>query len=172
MSLRGIAASLMMLLLAGSGSGAVAGPAPHAGPFAEGIELAVSAEGLGQDASASPFNFLHIRDLWVRVNVSKLPKTAALHLVFVSPRGETFYETNLYFSKDTRVKSVAPQGGDQPAAVLQASRVPGGFALDQPIPIAGSVFLRYPMPGTWMVQARISGVAETFSTTLEVEVTP
>ncbi len=172
MSMRGIAALLLMMLPAGSGGGAVAGPASHPGPFAEGIDLAVSAEGLGQDASASPFNFLHLRDLWVRVNVSKMPKTAALNLVFVSPRGETFYESTLYFSRDTKVKSVTPLGADHPAVVLQARRLPGGFALDQPIPIVGSVFLRYPMPGTWMVQARISGMAETLTTRMEVEVMP
>ncbi len=166
-----IAGLLLMMLLAGGG-GPVAAPASSAGPFAEGIELAGSAEGLGRDEIASSFNFLHLRDLWVRVNVSRMPKTAALNLVFVSPRGETFYETNLFFSRDAKVRSVNPPGADHPATVLQAKRFPGGFALDQPIPIVGSVFLRYPMPGTWVVQARISGMAESLTTTMQVEVMP
>ena len=159
-------------LLAGFGSVPAAPPSPSAGDFVEGIELAAQEQELAQGATASQFNVMQLRDLWVSVKLGKMPKTATLDLAFISPRGETFYETRLFYSRDSKIKSVRPAGGAAPASVLPARRLPGGYALDQPIPIAGSVFVRYPTPGIWTVRATVSGVEQPMTTTIELQANP
>ncbi len=165
--MRGIGTLLSVYLLAGIGSGQAAAPPRSEGVFVEGIELAAQEQDLARGVASSRFNLMQLRDLWVRVKVARIPKTAAFDLAFISPRGERFYETRLYYSRDPKVSSVRQSGTDQPATVLPARRLPGGFALDQPIPIAGGVFVRYPIPGTWVVRATVTGQDEPLTTTFE-----
>jgi len=163
---------VMLSVATALAGGPPAGNPEAAGRATEGIVLAGSQEGLGHAAMFPSFDLMRLRDLWVRVHVQRMPKTARLDLVLTNPRGEAFYQTSLIFSRDPKVKSAALDGSDHPVTVFPARKVPGGYALDQVIPIMGSVFTRYPAPGTWVVQANVSGLSDTFTATMDFEVTP
>jgi hypothetical protein len=159
----------LMLTLA---MAAAAGHPEAAGRHADGIVMAISQQGLEQAAPFPSFDLMRLRDLWVRLQVQRMPKTARLDLVFTSPRGEAFYQTSLFFSRDPKLTSMSIAGSDHAVTVFPARKVAGGYALDQVVPIAGSVFTRYPIPGTWVVQATVSGLSDTFTATMDLEVTP
>jgi hypothetical protein len=162
----------LLILLAGFGQGRAAGVPKSAGPIEAGIELANSEQGLESGQIVTEFDVFGTRDLWVRVRVPKIDSPTLLNLTFTTPRGDVYYETNSYFSRLPRVTTRRPTGADHPVTVFQARRLPGGYGLDLSIPITGSVFQRYPIPGIWTVRARLSGSNETLSTTVSVRVTP
>ena len=143
----------------------------HAVPFAPTILFASSQSELDTGPLLTEANFARQRDIWIRVMVSRMPPTTLLGLTFITPEGQPFYETNRFFSRLPQVASTVVPGGQRPDVVYQARKVPGGYALDLPIAIAGSVFLRYPSPGNWTVQAKV-GNSERFSRALEVSVNP
>jgi len=161
----------LLWLLPAFAEGAAAAPSAHAVPSVPDIQFASSQPELDTGPLLAEANFAHQRDLWVRVRVAKMPPTTLLGLTFLTPDGQPFYETNRYFSRLPEVASTIVPGGFRPEVVYRARKLPGGYALDLPIAIAGSVFLRYPAPGTWTVQATI-GDAGGISRTLEVSVNP
>jgi len=162
----------LLVLLASFGQGRAAGPPKPTGPIEAGIGLASSEQGLESGQTVKEFDLFGTRDLWIRVKVPKIDSPTLLNLTFTTPRGDIYYETNSYFSRLPRVTTGRPSGADHPVTVFQARHLPGGYGLDQSIPITGSVFQRYPIPGIWTVRARLSGSQETLSTTVSVRVTP
>ncbi len=163
---------IFLALLIGFSPGQAAGPPNPAGPLELGMELASSEKALDSGRVTTEFNLFALRDLWVRVKVPKIGPASLLNLTFTTPRGEVFYETNRFFSHRPQVTTMRLPGQDHPVTVFPAKRLARGFGLDLPIPIAGSVFQRYPHFGAWVVQAKLSGPNETLSTKLEVRVTP
>lgn len=162
---------LTITLLPGVGSAAAPAP-PRGAPRDEGIELSDSAGGLDQGTTSGSFNLMQLRDLWVRVKVSRMPRTAMLTLTFINPHGEVFYETNVLYSHDARAKEVRVQGARHTVTAFPARPVPGGFALDQSIPIGTGVFMRYPQPGTWLIRATLEGHHEALTVRMDLGVTP
>jgi hypothetical protein len=162
---------ILLLLLPVFAGGRAAAPSVAAVPFAPTILFASSQSELDTGPLLTEANFARQRDLWIRVMVSSMPPTTQLGLSFITPEGQPFYETNRFFSRLPQVTSTRAPGGQRPAVVYRARKLPGGYALDLPIAIAGSVFLRYPAPGTWTVQAKV-GDSERISRTLEVSVIP
>ncbi len=144
-----------------------AGLAPSAAvPLREGIVFASSEAALDHGLADTQFDFLELRDLWVRVKVRRLSPLVTLKLTFTSPGGTPFYETTLLYTTDPNVRRGTLNGA--PASALQTKHTPGGFALDYPVPIAGTVFQRYPKPGSWLVQAQIESTQTSLSTPLDV----
>jgi hypothetical protein len=137
-----------------------------------GIQLAQAEEGLDAGQSLASFDLFQTRDLWIRVTVPKLDQVSSLNLTFTGPRGDVFYETNRFFTRAAQSSIERGSDGKHPLTYFQAKHVPGGFGLDQPIPIAGNVFQRYPTPGVWTIKARLSGSDEVLSTKVVVRVTP
>jgi hypothetical protein len=148
-----------------AGAAAAAPPASHGAPFREGIEFA-SSEAALEDATATRFDFLALRDLWVRVKVRRPPRLVTVKLTFTSPSGAAFYETTILYATDPGVRTGRINGA--PASVLPARRIPSGFALDYPVPIAGSVFQRFAKPGSWTVQAQVGSDDALLSAPLDV----
>ena len=60
---------------------------------------------------------------------------------------------------------------DHPITVFHSKPIEGGFAIDVPIPVAGTVLTRYPMvnEGTWMAEAEVDGLMGTLRTAFQVE---
>lgn len=148
-----------------AGAAAAAPPASHSTPFREGIEFA-SSEAALEDATGTQFDFLELRDLWVRVKVRQPSRLVTVTLTFTSPSGTAFYETTLLYATDPRVRTGRINGA--PASALPAKRIPSGFALDYPVPIAGSVFQRFSKPGSWKVQAQVGSADPPLSAPLDV----
>jgi hypothetical protein len=153
------------------------GADPAAQPTADGrleeaIELASSEEKLVEGETSTGFNLFSLRDLWVRVKVARMPRTALLHLTFTSPSGEVFYETKVLFSRGSRATHVKVPGARHAITAFPAKRLFEGFALDQSIPIGLGVFMRYPKPGTWLVQATLEGRHEPLGVRMELSVAP
>ena len=148
-----------------AGAAAAAPPASRGNPFHEGIEFA-SSEAALENGTATRFDFLGLRDLWVRVKVRSPSRLVTLKLTFASPGGDAFYETTLLYAIDPRVHTGKINGA--PTNVLTAKRIPSGFALDYPVPIAGSVFQRFAKPGSWQVQAQVGSADTPLSAPLDV----
>jgi hypothetical protein len=148
-----------------AGPTAAAPPASHGAPFREGIEFA-SSEAALEDATATEFDFLELRDLWVRIKVRRPSQLVTVKLTFTSPSGAPFYEATLLYATDPRVRTGRINGA--PTSVLPVKRVPSGFALDYPVPIAGSVFQRFSEPGSWKVQAQVGSADAPLSAPLDV----
>jgi len=162
---------ILLLLLPVFAEGRAAAPSAPAAPLVQAIQFASSQSELDTGPLLNEANFARQRDLWIRVTVSRMPPTTLLGLTFITPEGQPFYETNRFFSRLPQVASTVVRGGQRPDVVYRARKVPEGYALDLPIAIAGSVFLRYPAPGTWTVQAKV-GDSRRISKTLEVSVNP
>jgi uncharacterized protein YfaP (DUF2135 family) len=162
---------ILLLLLPVFAEGRAAPPSAHAAPFVQAIQFASSQSELDTGPLLTEANFARQRDLWIRVMVSRMPPTTQLDLSFITPDGQPFYETHRFFSRLPQVASTVVPGGQRPDVVYRARKLPEGYALDLPIAIAGSVFLRYPAPGTWTVQAKIGDTGR-ISRTLEVTVNP
>jgi hypothetical protein len=155
---------LLPLLLVVDAVGAA--PDSRGGPFQEGIEFAASAAALEEAAGRNRFDFLALGDLWVRVKVQNPPRLATLTLTFSTPSGTPFYEATLLYTSDPAVRIGRINGA--PATTLQSKHVPGGYVFDYPVPVSGSVFQRYPKPGSWVVQARVESTETTLVAPLEV----
>ena len=142
------------------------GESPGAAPFRDGIVLADSQFALEQGPGATRFNFAHLRDLWVRVNLAGMPPSVQLDLTLTDPRGTLVYEASAPFSSDPRVKTKDVPGAGHPVTVFQAKRMQGRLALDYAIPVSGTVVTRYLSAGTWTLVAEVGG--RTFSAPLDV----
>lgn len=143
------------------------GPSVGAGPPEEEIRFAGSEAALDGAAAPAPFDFLALRDLWVRIKVRKPARFMTLTLTFLSPGGTPFYEAIVLYTTDPTVRVGQVNGA--PASALQGKHMPGGFfALDYPVPIDGSVFQRYPEPGTWLVKAQVDSTGTSLSMPLDV----
>lgn len=161
---------VLILWSAVSRLASAAAPSPPA--VKPGLEFAVSEAALEQGAASNDFDFSALRDLWVRVKVPKLSRTTEIQLTFLTPRGETFYETTRYFSRLPQAAVARIPGADHPVTVMPARRIRGGYALDLPVPVAGSVFLRYPAPGKWWVRATLAESGQSLSSPVEIRFTP
>jgi hypothetical protein len=143
-----------------------------AGVFAEGIELSSTDAGLEEGRPANRFDFSATRDLWVRVKLAGMRRTARLTLSFVDPSGRVFFEDYLTFSSEgeggTSVGVDRRGRPSVPTTVFAARKLPGGFALDHAVPIDGTNFTRFPQAGAWKVRARIEEPRRTFTVPLEV----
>jgi hypothetical protein len=169
----GLIALLLLSITFLPGVGTAAAPAPpRGGPRDEGIVLSASAEGLDGGVTSERFNLMQLRDLWVRVKVNRMPRTARLTLTFVDPRGEVFYETNVLYSHDSRANEMRVPGASHTVTSFPSRHVPGGLALDQSIPIGAGVFMRYPQPGTWLVRATLEGRPGALEVRMDLGVTP
>lgn len=134
-----------------------------------GVTFADSRGMLMGGQSQSSFNFATLRTLFVRVIVSAVPDTTIMHLTFTNPRGEIFYQDNAPFST-AGAGSTSMPGMQSPSMVTPIVKLPNQkLALDRGIPIAGSIFQRYPSDGDWSVQAAIDGASGPFTATLHVE---
>jgi hypothetical protein len=144
------------------------GTAPPAFPaaFQPGIVLAAEPE-LLEAAPATRFNFGVLRDLWVRVKVPDMGQLMTVSLAVTSPGGARFHETTQRFSPDEGMTQMEMPGSPHALTVLRAKRAPGGWLLDYPIAISGTVFTRNPTPGVWLIEARTEG--RLLSTDFEAE---
>ncbi len=157
---------LSALILVRSDSAATAESPTRGAHFEEGIELASSEAALEGDEATKQFDLFELRDLWVRVKVHRPPRLVTLKLTFSDPDGTPLYETTLLYTTDPKVHRGMINGA--PASALQAKRIPGGVAFDHPVPIDGTVFQRYPKPGSWLVKAEIESTGTSLSTPLDV----
>jgi hypothetical protein len=137
-------------------------------PFSEGIDLSFAEWALDQGVTSTSFDFLQIRDLWVRVKVAGMEKIVTLQLNFISPTGSTFYSMSQLYTPDPSVTTGIMN--NVPSSALLAKAMTGGYALDYPVPISGTVFQRYPTPGAWTVKASVDGT--TLTTPLQVTYGP
>jgi hypothetical protein len=169
--MRRLAACTILGALLGASPGAVPGAAPgdshHAGArpavprFHPGIVMSDSAQGLTTGDVGTRFDLWTLRDLFVRVKVKELPRVAILRLKFINPAGETILEETTAYSTDPRVRSVDDPLLGRQADVFRARHIPGGYALDREIAVAGSVLWRSPaFNGDWTVQASVTGLPE------------
>ena len=163
---------IVLVLWSAASSRLASGAAPAPPAVKPGLEFAVSETALAQGAVSSDFDFSALRDLWVRVRLPKLPRTTEIDLTFLTPHGETFYETTRYFSRLPQAAVARIPGADHPVTVMPARRIRGGYALDLPVPVAGSVFLRYPAPGKWMVRATLAESGQLLTAPVEIRFTP
>lgn len=132
-------------------------------PFREGVELAPSEDQLNRGIGGNNFDFASVGSLWVRVKLHGMPGVAGVRLNFISPQGATFFETTLHFTPD----ATAQQMPGAPS-VYNARQLNGGYALDYPVPIAGSIFTRFPKPGNWTVEAIVDSPSLTLSAPMTV----
>jgi hypothetical protein len=126
--------------------------APAPAPFQEGIDLASAQELLDHGGAATQFDLSTVSTLWVRVKLHAAAGVVAVRLNFVGPQGGSVFETSLQFTTDASYRAMPGT-----PSLFVARPLAGGFGLDYPIPIAGTVFTRFPKPGAWTVEATIGG---------------
>lgn len=161
---------LMIGALGGCNPGAQtdAAPADMTPSLQATLQFSDSQMSMGAGMMSKSFNFSHLRDLWVRVTVPALPRTAKLQLKFINPRGEVFFEDSAYYSPDGAAGGMNMQGAPQGMTVRPAGKVGTSFTLDRVIPIGGSVFQRFPEAGSWVVEAQLDGFAGVIMSPLEI----
>jgi hypothetical protein len=152
-------ALLIALVLAGCSRqrNAVTLPGAGVGPIAPAIAIFGSSADQLAGTPAHAFNFAYQRELWITVSVPMLSGPAKLSLSFVNPRSEPFVEDHALYSSDASMRTVADPAGGHALDVITARTVPGGFALDREIPIAGTVFQRAGSDGDWQLSATVDG---------------
>jgi hypothetical protein len=165
---RALAFATLLLAACPKGDAPPGPPDLTAAPLHGAILLGDSATALESGMGTTKFNFVRLRDLFVRVTVPALTGLAVMKLTFFTPGGEILYETSAPFSTDPAQTSAMMGPMPHPSTVFLAKPVPGGYALDREIAIAGSVFTRDPRPGVWRVTASVEGVPGTLSTMIEV----
>jgi hypothetical protein len=156
----------------GPGTPGTVQPARHgavhpASPFTEGIKVAESQYALGSGASPTSFNFARLRELWVRVQLAAMPRTAELTLTLVDPSGVVAYEASVHYSRARMQEIEVPNAGHR-VTVFPAQQVRGGFALDYGMPVSTSSITRYLTNGDWRLEAAVDGTAR-FSKILSVQ---
>jgi hypothetical protein len=146
-------------------------PQPQPQPLQPAIALSAAPSGFDVGLVGTSFDFMNLRDLWVRITVPGMPRVAHVHLTLTNPLGARFYETNLMYSADPTMQSMPMPSVDHPVTVFAASTLPGGFAIDVPVPVAGTVLTRYPMvnSGTWTAEADVDGLASSLSIAFQVQ---
>jgi hypothetical protein len=144
--------------------------AKHPEPaFRASIIMSDSANSLSHGRVGTRFNLWTLSELFVRVKVADLPQLTFLKLKFINPAGETILEETTAFSPDPRMKKVDDALLGPQANVFRAKRIAGGYALDREIAVAGSVLWRVPpLSGDWMVEASVTGMAETLTSPLQL----
>jgi hypothetical protein len=159
--------ALVSLLAAGCTAEGPSSPAPTPQkPFEAGIELGTSQEMLDHGYPSKSFNFVYLRNLYVRLKVAKMPKMAMANVWFIAPGGERVYETTLPFSPDPSVTEMTMPGVDHPMTVFQAKPESGGYDLDLVVPVLGTVLTRTFRPGAWRVESNLDG--QFFSAEMQV----
>jgi hypothetical protein len=137
--------------------------------FHPGITFADSPRGLATGQLSQRFRISGLRSLWVRVQVADLPSLAMLEVVFTNPIGERFFEDRSLFSLDPTLHKIDDLMLGPATHVFQTQTIPGGYALDREFPIAGTIFTRVPsVDGDWKVQATVTGVPGTLTTSLQL----
>jgi hypothetical protein len=146
-------------------------------PPADLLLLATSREEL--DTPATAFKLFALRDLWFRVRVPSLSSKGAsvVELSFTSPQGEVFYQDHFSFARvaasNLGERSTARIGDptlprhDPPVTVHAATSKRGRFHLEHFVPIGGSVFQRYPLKGSWTLQAKVDNNPQPLTTTFQ-----
>jgi hypothetical protein len=139
--------------------------------FKEGIELSYSQSALDHGLTSTSFNFAHLRDLWVRVNLVGMPNVGTLDLKLIDPRGTIAYEGHVPFSPDTNMERMEIPKALHPVTVFHPKPQAGGHSLDYVVPVSGGVLTRYMIPGTWRVEAQFEGVGRVFGQQIQVSTT-
>ena len=143
-------------------------PAETPPPVVEGeLVLAPTANALAAGLVGKQFDMSELRELWVRVKVPQLAHVTTVKFVFIDPMGQPFYEDNMAFSVNPTMQTMDPGSGSVALNVHAATVVPGGYALDRPIAIAGSIFQRTPRYGSWVVEATVGGLSTKLTAPLE-----
>jgi hypothetical protein len=139
--------------------------------FRPALTLSDSEAGLAVAGADAPrrFNFAFVRDLWVRVTVPRVLRVSVLELSFRAPDGQIFYQDRFPFTIDDRVRMAMVPGAASPTPAHPAHPIPGGYALDRPVAIAGSVFEKYPQRGLWRIEATVEGYPGTITTEMWVD---
>lgn len=125
--------------------------------FREGIEFSASENALKYGVTSDHFNFSELRELWVRINVSGMSGTSVVRLTVTTPTGSVFYETTVPYSTEAGVKSMNVPKSPHPIDVYTARVVNGGHSLIYVVPVVGTALARYPIPGTWHIEATVEG---------------
>jgi hypothetical protein len=126
-------------------------------PLHEGIKLATTQSQLEQGMISTRFNFANQTDLWVRLEIVHLEGPSRMTLSLIDPSGHVFFDNDFVYAPSVATSMDIPGMAMNPVTVFSAKPIPGGWALDQPIAIAGTMFTRYPQPGIWTVQAKLEG---------------
>ena len=134
------------------------------------LVFAESEEGL-DGTTVTHVNFGSLRDLWFRLKVTAMPALSKLTVKLFTPQQQLFYQDTFAFSSDPKVKKMAMPAGNPPKGVITAKPIAGGFALDYQVPVAGTIFQKYPQTGSWQVSVVLDGMAGTISAPLDVEMT-
>lgn len=146
-------------------------PGTNVAPLTAGLSFAASQAQLDRGLTSTQFNFGTLRDLWTRVQLPGMSQVTTVKLKFYTPRGWLFRSTYAVFSPNADTKTMDAPGVEHPIDVTTAKTLPGGFALDFAVPIAGSPFTKFPEEGTWQVRAEVAGLGEELSTPITVEMT-
>ncbi len=131
---------------------------PEAAIWRTGVYLSSSQTGLEAGVTGLDFQFLQLKDLWIRIIVPGM-STGLLELTFINPKGEVYYEHSFMFSTDPNMKQMNMNDAPHPIDVATAKPVQGGYALDVAIPVSGSVMTRVPTvsEGDWILEAKVPG---------------
>ena len=119
--------------------------------------------------ASSSFDIHRIRSLVVRLETSTPLDTVEIEaLVFITPNGLRLYESQSVFSADPALTQVTSNEyvNDLPVRPM-TELADGDMALDQLIPIAGTVFQRPSRLGIWEVEATLRGRKGTVFGTFE-----
>jgi hypothetical protein len=130
---------------------------PNFDVFREGITFSSTRPLLEAGITSDHFDFSHLRELYVKVNVADMGGTAPVHLAVITPTGSTFYETTQFYSTDPGMRQMRVPRSPHPIDVYTALKVNGGHSLIYTVPIVGTAVARYPLPGTWRIEATVEG---------------
>jgi hypothetical protein len=139
-------------------------------PLQSGLTMSYDNDALDHGIVSTSYNFAHLRTLWVRLAVTSMNPVANAHIVFTNPAGETYFEIGREFSVDPNVGTMPMPNMDHDMTVFPAKVLPGGYALDVPVPIAGSAMSRFPISaiGRWTVDAKVEGFGGSLNSPLDV----
>jgi hypothetical protein len=144
------------------------GGAPTGPPITAALHLADSEASLAAGLYADSFNFYDMRTLLVQVVLPDMPRQTMLHLLFIDPRGGSFYEDHVPFTTDPSGGTLTHPIMKTPQLMMVARPFNSGWALNREVPIGGSSFVRFPQPGDWQVQATVDGVTDALSAPMHV----
>jgi hypothetical protein len=132
------------------------GRAPPARAPVSGIQIS---DEPGNYEKGNVFKLLDTASLYVRVVVPEMPQLTTLHLSFVDPSGQPFYEAHVPYT--TSSQPTMAEGGlmHMPMQAWPANKLDGGWELVRSVPIRGSNFTRVPRSeGAWGITATVEGV--------------
>jgi hypothetical protein len=158
------------LLLSACSSQGPLGNGMNPAPFAPGLVMSDSQEGLDTHPLTS-FNFAHVRSLWVRVTTPVKPADpTVIQLNLYTPKFENYYEERLHFSLDPTMTEVPMPNMPYPMQVHRARAINNFVIFEYPIAVEGrDIFQKRLIPqGFWNLQATIDGQPGTFSVPVEI----